>query len=80
MSWKLGLKFPLKNQDVFWTIPFGGWVLEGGPGLRKGKRTLRQLLAKQGLTYWEVNGYFLPASQKVRISAAPRIHCAPNAF
>ena len=52
----------------------GGWVLERGPGLRKGKRTLDQLLGRQWLTYWDMQGYFLPASRKVQISATPRIH------
>lgn len=58
------------------------WGMGAGrrPWIKERRRTLRQLLGRRGLTYWEVNGYFLPASQKVRISAAPRIHCAPNAF
>lgn len=71
MSWKLGLKLPLKNLDY---NSVGGWVLERGPGLRKGKRTLDQLLGRQWLTYWDMQGYFLPASRKVQISATPRIH------
>lgn len=52
----------------------GGWVLERGPGLRKGRRALGQLPGRQWLTYWDVHSYFFPASQKVQISETPRIH------
>lgn len=46
MSWKLGLKRPLKNQDVFWTITLWGhgcwkeaWIKERqeDPGSAPGK-------------------------------------------